>query len=209
VTPRFVLWRGVEEWRTEATEVELTRDGIRARGTQIGVQDVTYRVDYELDAPDRFVTRSLRLHAAGEGWSRRLELTRDQHGVWDAQRDEEGPAELDPEPLDADGLSDALDCDLAFSPLTNLMPIRRERLNAGPGDAELVMAWVTVPELSVHASRQRYEHVRVGGEGAVVRFVDLGLFQGFTAELELDRDGLVAFYPGLARRVAATATTEP
>jgi hypothetical protein len=34
----------------------------------------------------------------------------------------------------------------------------------------------------------------------VVRFVDRGQFDGFTAELELDRDGLVVRYPGLAER---------
>jgi hypothetical protein len=34
-----------------------------------------------------------------------------------------------------------------------------------------------------------------------VRYVDRGLFDGFTAELELDRDGLVVHYPGLAERV--------
>jgi uncharacterized protein len=207
MTSRFVLWSGVDEWRAEAAQVELAPEGVRARGTQLGVDPVAYRLDYELDAPDRFITRALRLRAAGDGWSRRLELTRNPQGVWEAQRWEEGDAELDPAPLDAEGLSGALDCDLAFSPLTNLMPIRREQLNEGPGDAEFVMAWVTVPELSVHASGQRYEHVRLDGEGAVVRFVDLGLFEGFTAELELDRDGLVAFYPDLARRVEPAASS--
>ena len=54
-----------------------------------------------------------------------------------------------------------------------------------------------MPDLSLHASRQRYEHVRPG----VVRFTDLGLHEGFTAELELDADGLVLLYPELARRL--------
>jgi uncharacterized protein len=56
---------------------------------------------------------------------------------------------------------------------------------------------VSVPDLKVHAAPQRYEHVRPG----VVRFVSLD--SDFTAELELDGDGLVVRYPGLAERVEA------
>jgi hypothetical protein len=58
------------------------------------------------------------------------------------------------------------------------------------------MAWVSVPDLEVHMSDQRYEHVRPG----VVRFVDRGRFEGFTAEIEFDEDGLALLYPGLAER---------
>jgi uncharacterized protein len=91
---------------------------------------------------------------------------------------------------------DVLDCDLALSPLTNAMPILRHGLHEQPGSADFTMAWVDVPSLAVHESRQRYEHVAPG----VVRFVDRGQFDVFTAELELDRDGLVVRYPGLAER---------
>ena len=87
---------------------------------------------------------------------------------------------------------DVLDCDLALSPLTNAMPILRHRLHEEPGAVDFTMAWVDVPSLTVHQSAQRYEHVRPG----VVRYVD----ESFTAELELDSDGLVVRYPDLAER---------
>jgi hypothetical protein len=58
------------------------------------------------------------------------------------------------------------------------------------------MACVDVPSLTVHESEQRYEHLAPG----IVRYVDRGRFEGFTAELELDPDGLVLRYPGLAER---------
>jgi hypothetical protein len=35
----------------------------------------------------------------------------------------------------------------------------------------------------------------------VVRYVDVGAHAGFTSDLEVDGDGLVRLYPGLARRV--------
>jgi hypothetical protein len=63
------------------------------------------------------------------------------------------------------------------------------------------MAWVSVPDLGLHASRQRYEHLRRDGDEAIVRFSDLGLHHGFTSDLVVDSDGLVLVYPQLARRV--------
>ena len=67
------------------------------------------------------------------------------------------------------------------------------------------MAWISVPDLGVVASAQRYEHVRADAEGSVVRFLDRGLFPGFEAELHLDGSGLVRVYPGLAERVEPEA----
>jgi hypothetical protein len=93
-------------------------------------------------------------------------------------------------------LEGALDCDLAFSPLTNLMPVRRHRLHESDGSHDFAMAWVSVPDLAVHRSPQRYVHHRPG----VVRFASLD--SDFTADLELDADGLVVRYPRLAERVA-------
>ena len=55
----------------------------------------------------------------------------------------------------------------------------------------------------MHVSDQRYEHLDAAGDGATVKYssVEDGR-ETFTADLELDRDGLVLHYPGLARRVA-------
>jgi hypothetical protein len=197
---RVAIWTGIDDWRAEAARVELDPQGVRATGTQIGADALPYRLDYELEAADGFVTSRLWLRAEGGGWWRRLELTHDD-GEWSADHEVAGEVDLPAPKADVGGLVDALDCDLALSPLTNLMPIRRHNLHEGPGEREFTMAFVSVPELAVQASRQRYEHVRAGGDGAVVRFHDLGLFEGFTADLELDPDGLVRVYPGLARRV--------
>jgi uncharacterized protein len=66
------------------------------------------------------------------------------------------------------------------------------------------MAWVSVPDLAVRASQQRYEHVRHDDNGGVVRFEELeGEEVTFTSDLEFATDGLVRVYPKLARRVEA------
>jgi uncharacterized protein len=197
---RFVLWRGLDGWRTEAAHVELAGDRVRASGTQLGVEPLPYRLDYELETFERFVTASLLVRASGEGWARSLELRHDGEGAWSCELKAEGEVELPPAGGEMDALAGALDCDLAFSPLTNLMPVRRHALHER-GERDFLMAWVSVPDLAVSPSPQRYEHVRTGPNGSVVRFVDRGLFAGFVSELELDADGLVVVYPELARRV--------
>lgn len=200
---RLLLWTGLDAWRAEAVTLDLTARGVRAAGTQLGTYPLPYRLDYRLDVDERFVTRSLRAKVAGEGWSRGLRLVREGDGRWVAEATIDGAAELPAAGGETLVLEGALDCDLGLSPLTNLMPIRRHGLHRRPGRVDLLVAWVSVPDLGVHPSHQRYEHVRAGAEGSVVRYVDLGTHQGFVSELEVDATGLVVTYPGLARRVGA------
>ena len=182
---RAITWRGLEEWVAEHVEVDLWESGLAATGVQLGVEPDPYRVDYNLDAPTEWITRRFEVDAAGAGWRRTLVLEHDGTGAWTV--DGERASELD----------GALDCDLAFSPLTNVMPIRRHELHENQGSCDFLMAWVSVPDLEVHASPQRYVRVR----DRVVRFVALD--GDFRADLELDEDGLIVRYPRLAERVSS------
>jgi hypothetical protein len=183
----MVVWAGIDDWRAEEARVALTAAGVRAEGTQIGVDPALYRLTYALDAADGWVTRRLAVRLAdASGAERSVLLEHDGAGAW--RVDGEDVAALD----------GALDCDLGFSPLTNLMPLRRHGLHERAGDVELLMAWVDVPSLAVIPYRQRYTHVA----RRRVRFASIDLHEGFTAELEVDADGLIVHYPQLARRVA-------
>ena len=182
---RAIAWTGLEEWLAEHAQIDLGEGSVLATGVQLGVEPEPYLVEYRLDVPSDWITRRLEVEASGGGWRRWLSLEHDGLGRWtvDGER--------------RDDLDGALDCDLEFSPLTNVMPIRRSGLHERAGAEDFVMAWVSVPALEVHASPQRYEHVRPG----VTRFVSLD--SDFQAELELDADGLVVRYPRLAERVSA------
>jgi uncharacterized protein len=206
---RLLIWEGVRGWaggwRSEAANVELQDGTLRAAGTQLAIDPLPYRLDYRLDASgEGYVTRSLRIAAAGERWERRLHLERDPGGSWTVEIGSEGKLDLSRPGGETAGLGEALDCDLGFSPLTNTMPVLRHGLHRQPGRVDLVMAWISVPDLGVHASHQRYEHLSADGAGAIVKYasVEHGR-ETFTANLELDRAGLVRHYPGLARRVTA------
>jgi len=68
-----------------------------------------------------------------------------------------------------------------------------------------MMAWVSVPDLSVHQSRQRYEHVSLDSDGtSVVRYV--GEHRDYVGELTFDADGAVITYPDLAQRVGTSGS---
>ncbi len=196
---RFLLWTGVEEWLAEAGSVDLSKAGLRATGIQLGAEPVPYRLDYRLDASDGFVTRALEVTAIGEDWRRRLSLRHDGAGDWRAEVDSKGAVPGGAWDGELPDLAKARDIDLGFSPLTNSMPILRHELHRG-GSRDFVMAWVAVPTLRVTAASQRYEHLRAGSDVSLVRFIDGE--SDFSADLELDRDGLLRLYPRLARRVA-------
>jgi hypothetical protein len=197
---RFLIWTGVEEWLSEAAAVDLTGGGMRAIGTQLGAEPVPFRVDYRLEAPERFVTRELELTATTEAWRRRLVLRHDGSGRWTAEVADEGDVPGGPWDGSLPDLGEALDVDIQNSPLTNTMPIRRHGFDEA-GSGEFVMAFVRAPTLRVEASAQGYQHLRRAGAGAVVRYLSLG--GDFRADLEVDDEGLLVFYPRLARRVEA------
>jgi hypothetical protein len=196
---RLVVWSGVDEWRAEVCRLEIAWDGVRAEGTQIGVHPIPYRMDYRLDASKHFVTARLEVEVTGAGWARDLILTHNGSGAWGIEARWTGDPGLPPPGGDPALVEGALDCDLGLCPATNLMPVVRHGLHRGPGERDFLMAWVSVPDLGVHPSKQRYEHVRLTEAGSVVRYV--GEHRDFVGELEFDEDGVVIFYPDLARRV--------
>lgn len=193
----MVLWKGTDEWRAEVAQLELGDDRLTATGTQLGIDPLPYRVDYELETGAQWLTRRLQVTATGDGWVRRLDLRSDGAGHWESTSSVEGDVDLPSPGGDLAAVEGALDCDLAYSPLTNLMPVRRHQLDRNPGTVDFLMAWVSLPDLAVHLSPQRYQHL----DTSLVRY--LSTDSDFQADLELDSEGLVINYPGLAQRVSA------
>jgi hypothetical protein len=83
-------------------------------------------------------------------------------------------------------LEGCVDVDLGASPVTNALPIKRNRIEVGT-KIDLTAAWVRFPSLEVLPLKQSYE--RVGARRFVYRSNT-----GFKAELELDGFGMVRRY---------------
>ncbi len=88
------------------------------------------------------------------------------------------------------GVLGCVDLDLAFSPATNLLPIRRLALAVGAGET-VRAAWLRFPDFQLVPLEQRYtrtgeqEYRYESGNGA------------FTAGISVDGDGLVVRYGAL------------
>jgi uncharacterized protein len=177
-----VLWQGVETGALDRCRLETGPDGLRLSGTVLTAEfgtplDVRYRVEAGPDG------RTRRVELALDGAAVRRVLLADGAGRW---RWEDGP--------ELGQVAGALDVDLTVSPATNTLPIRRLTGLAVGGMADLQMAWVQFPELSVIPSRQRYERLAA----------DRWRFSSgeFIAELLVDPEGLVLDYSGLFRSLA-------
>ena len=176
---RLLIWRGLDEWRAEVTHVQIDDDRLSAQGTQLGAHP--YRLDYRLVTGAGFVAERLELSLLHEDRLRRLSIVRDPDGSWTA----------DDRPLpDLDG---ALDVDVLASPVFNSTPFLRHAMGAGGEARDLVMAFVTVPELSVKRSEQRY--TPLGGGRVNYASGD------FSADIHFDDDGLVRVYEDYLERV--------
>ena len=136
-----------------------------------------FRIRCDLD----WRARELDVELIGGG--RRLHLRGDGHGHWTDGTDAPLPA-----------LAGALDVDLPITPFTNTLPIRRLRLAAGQ-TAEIVVAYVQLPALTVEIDHQRYTCL------APRRYRYEAVDGTFTSEIEVDGDGLVVSYPELFRRL--------
>jgi uncharacterized protein len=183
--------------------------GLVATGAQIGVDPEPYSLRYRLihDAlglPERFCATSRTLR-----WHRRVAI--DYHeGAWTVERESVGigGGEELPEPA-FDQLDGAHDLDLGYSPVLNSTPVLRDRLlDEGAEARDYLMAWVSVPDLTVTPSRQRYEPLGADGARRVVRYSNLD--SDYTAKIWFDADGFVTEYEGFLRRIAeARHAAEP
>lgn len=196
---RAITWVKDDPLGAEFADVDLQAHRLTATGIAIGSAPVGYRLDYKLETLDGFITSGLLVTTRGDGWSRKLDLRRARSGTWTVRTATAGFLALPDPGGDVAEFSEALDCDLAWSPLTNSMPVLRHGLLEGGGPIDLVMAWVSVPDLFVHSSRQRYTFVRKTGDQSVIRYESRE--SAFKADVTFDSDGLVVEYPGIGRRM--------
>jgi hypothetical protein len=195
---RAVAWLKEDPEGTEWARVTISKTLLRATGVAIGSSPFPYRLDYELETVREFITSAIAVTASGDRWSRSLHLVREPAGHWQATCEDHARSVL-PRWKHPGSLDGALDCDLGLSPLTNSMPVLRHGLLAAGGPVDFQMAWISVPDLNVHLDRQRYSFLRKEGNVSIVHFEQVDT--GYSADISFDVDGIVADYPGLARRM--------
>jgi hypothetical protein len=203
---RRYVWQKDDPPGMEQAELTIGDDGLMARSVAFGSTPVPYRLDLDLAVDADWMTRRLALTATGDGWTRALTLERRRDGTWVAERSADGsePAAVAVSaPAGAVAPADipaaVLDVDVQWSPVTNLMPIRRLGLTQAGAAGSFTMAWVSVPSLAVTLDDQGYALLGLDDGDVCARFESGDGF--FAAVLRCDLDGVVLDYPGIARRV--------
>jgi hypothetical protein len=170
------VWRGLEYDGLERLRLD---EGGMLRASSV-VDSARGRYAYELTAESDWTFRRLQLEAlAGE---RTLTVESDGHGIWRVDGEERTD------------LTDAVDIDLAVTPFTNTLPIRRLGLDIDD-EADITVAYVSFPDLEVTLDEQRYTRL----DEDLYRYESLD--SDFTRDITVDVDGFVLDYPGLFERL--------
>ncbi|HLZ62404.1 MAG TPA: putative glycolipid-binding domain-containing protein [Ktedonosporobacter sp.] len=179
-------WAPLRETGLEQLDLMENEMGVVADSLVLGVEQAPFRLWYQVRADSKWNVRECHLQVGGEK-GRVVHLYSDGMGHWN-DGDGEAYANLD----------GCLDVDITVTPFTNTLPIRRLLLAPGQS-ADLLVAYISVPDLSVRAAQQRYTCLSRTASGGLYRYE--GLESGFTADLRVDAQGLVVDYPGIWRRV--------
>jgi hypothetical protein len=187
---RQVMWSPWTGPGLEHLHLLQEQAGMLADGLILGVEEqVPFRVHYAIHCDLQWRLRAVHL-SMPTGSSPSLHLFTDGEGFWKTEDGEAIPS-----------LEGCFDVDISATPFTNTLPIRRLALQPG-SSATLSMAYIAIPQMHIEATQQRYTCLEVTSSGG--RYLYESLADGaswFTAELPVDRDGLVLDYPGLFRRV--------
>jgi len=186
---QIVTWQGYSVPRLEQVRFLLSERKLRASGRLVTAgPDEQFSGSFEVSVGETGAVTRLLLRTATVSEERQVSVSRSSEGVWLVDHGQGA------ERADFDG---AVDVDVQFAVLFNAIPIRRLRLQDEPGEHELPVVHVTLPDLSVRLVRQRYRTVSVGERQSVVSF-ESGDFQ---QDITVDKTGLVVDYPGVAQRI--------
>ena len=182
----YVWWTPLQQTGLEQLHLVEDETGVVADGLVLGIEQATpFRLWYQVRTDSNWNVRECLLQVGGEH-GQTVHLSTDCQGHW---TDATGGANS--------ALDGCLDIDISRTPFTNTLPIRRLALTPGES-ADLLVAYISVPDLSIRSVRQRYTCLSRTDSGWSYRYE--GLESNFTADLLVDDKGLVVDYPEIWKR---------
>jgi uncharacterized protein len=182
---RAVVWKNLLLGGTDHCALFRTTAGWLLKGTVVGVlkDQRPILANYEIYCDENWLTHRVHVERRIGSDVKDLSLSVESRGVWRSSGQE---------------LPDVRGCDdvdLAVTPATNTLPIRRLNLQIGSSET-VIAAWVKFPELTVQPLSQRYTRLRED----TYRYESK---TGFSAQITVDNFGLVTTYPGGWERIGS------
>jgi len=181
---RALVWKNLLLDGRDYCALWHVADGWLLKGTVIGVLKDQRPVlaSYEIYTDENWLTHRAHVERTIGRDAKTLDLSVESRGVWRSAGQE------------LLALRGCDDVDLALTPATNTLAIRRLNLDVG-SSASLIAAWVKFPDVAVQPLSQRYTRLakdRYRYESNT----------GFSAEIRVDDLGMVISYPGAWERMA-------
>lgn len=183
---REIWWSSCDDPGLEHLNLKRDGENVIAESVILRVQDGSpFRLSYRIGIDSEWRVREVEV-SLQSGSERQIKLQSDGAGNWtDAASGKDLPE-----------FTGCFEIDISATPFTNTLPIKR--LTPESGEAvDISVVYFLVPEMIIERSEQRYSHL----EKDLFRFEEKGLFDGFSADLRIDEDGLVIDYPNLFRRI--------
>ena len=182
---RTVVWRRLDQAGAEYCSLWSDGKGWELRGTVVAALDGRpVKITYGVICDSFWQTRAVHVGLRSGGPEQTLHLTVDQQQGWWIGEEEQGL------------LRSCADVDLAFTPSTNTLPIRRLDLGIR-GSSEVLTASLRLPELTLEPVPQRYWRMDQR------RYRIESGSQRSSTDLEVDELGLITRYHGGWERTAA------
>ena len=182
---RVVVWKSLLIDGRDYCALWHTAEGWLLKGTVAGVlkDQRPMLASYEIHCDENWLSHRVQVERTIGSDVKTLSLSVESRGVW-RSLEQELPT-----------LHGCPDIDLAITPATNTLPIRRLDLGIGKSES-VVAAWVKFPELTVQPLPQRYTRTARN----TYRYES---DTGFSAEIGVDDLGLVTTYPGGWERIGS------
>jgi hypothetical protein len=182
---RVVVWNNLLIDGRDYCGLWHTAEGWLLKGTVVGVlkDQRPLLASYEIQCDENWLTHRVQVDRTLGNDVKTLSLSVEKRGVW---------RNTGQELREIQGCDDV---DLAVTPATNTLAIRRLNLQV-VSSASIIAAWVKFPDLSVQPLSQRYTRVAQN----TYRYESN---TGFSAEIVVDHLGLVTAYPGGWERIAS------
>jgi uncharacterized protein len=180
---RVVVWKNLSINGTDYCGLWRTGEGWLLKGIVVGVlkDQRPMLVSYEIHFDNKWLTHRVQVERTIGNDVKSLSLIVESRGVWRSSSQE------------LREIQGCEDVDLAITPATNTIAIRRLNLQVGSRQS-IIAAWVKFPELTVQPLFQRYTRLAKD----TYRYESN---TGYAAEIVVDDLGLVIAYPSGWERI--------